>query len=176
MEAIVGDRTLKAHREALAKNPTAYSTDLPRIQQTAVGHLKRCGFSRVTRSRCRPLVDRFVNAIFDTQNCRPFFHVKSPLPFCWNRPTDWNKDFIRYEWGHLRSLNQNDDAHQIENICLQSARCNQHIQTSMDITEVLEWLKSSAVEVRVKSVLERRQQLFVSTQWKQLLADLEPYR
>src|SRR5713226_2311724 len=176
MEAVVEARTLRAHREALAKNPAAYSTDLPRIQQTAVGHLKRCGFHHVTRSRCASLVDIFVSAIFDTQDRRPFFHVESALPFCWNRPTDWDKDYIRYEWGHLRSLNQNEDAHEITNICLQSARCNQHIQTSMDIAEVLEWLKGSAVAVRVKSVLERRQRLFASTEWKQLLTDLEAFR
>ena len=79
------------------------------------------------------------------------------LPFCWNSPKDWDKDYIRYEWGHLRSRNLNGDAHQIENICLQSARCNQHVQTSMDIAEVLVWLSGSAIAARVQTVLERRQ-------------------
>ena len=155
-------RTLNSHREALAKNPAAYTTDLPRVRETAVGHFKRSGFSRVTRSRCASLVDEFVEAIFETQERRPFFHVEGVLPFCWNAPKDWDKDYIRYEWGHLRSRNQNQDAHDIENICLQSARCNQHIQTSMDITEVLDWLRGSAIATRVQSVLEKREKLFAS--------------
>ena len=40
-------RTLRSHREALARNPMAYTTDLPRVRQTAVHHLKKCGFLRV---------------------------------------------------------------------------------------------------------------------------------
>lgn len=169
-------RTLRIHRESLRDNPAAYTADLPRIQCTAVVHLKRCGYRRVTRARCGVLVDTFVGAIFETQNRQPFFHVESALPFCWNRPTDWDKNYIRYEWGHLRSSNQNEDAHQIENICLQSARCNQHIQTSMDIVEVLEWLKGSAVADRIEQVLKRRQRLFASDEWQQLLKEFDAFR
>lgn len=167
---------LKEHREALRRNAEAYTADLPRVRLTAVGHLKRCGFRRVTRSRCESLVDEFVDAIFNTQNRQPFFHIDSELPFCWNSPKDWDKNYIRYEWGHLRSVNQNEDANQIENLCLQSARCNQHIQTSMDIIEVLEWLKGSTVEDRIRAILERRKQLFASGEWRQLLAGLEQFR
>lgn len=65
--------TLKAHREALARNPAAYVADLPRVRNTAVHHLKKCGFVRVTRVRCSSIVDRFVDAIFDTQDRLPFF-------------------------------------------------------------------------------------------------------
>lgn len=169
-------RTLRAHREALAANPDAYTADLPRLRETAVGHLKRFGFSRVTRRRCPSLIDTFVEAIFAAQQYRPFFHIDSPLPFCWNAPKDWNKNYIRYEWGHLRSRNQNEDAHQIENICLQSARCNQHVQTSLDIDEVLHWLEGSPVASRVRAVLDCRQRLFASEAWHKLLTDLERYR
>jgi len=154
--------TLKEHREALKENAQAYTEDLPRLRTTAVYHLKRCGFSRITLSRCGYLVDNFVNMIFDAQNRQPFFHIDSVLPFCWNSPKDWNKNYIKYEWGHLRSVNQNNDAHQLENLCLQSARCNQHIQTSMDIIEVIDWVKGSIIEARILNVLEHRKQLFAS--------------
>jgi len=169
-------RTLRAHREALAKNPVAYHADIARVQETAVHHLKKCGFTRITRTRCAALVDRFVDAIFDTQNRLPFFHIDSDLPYCWNRPKDWDKNYIRYEWGHLSSRNQNESAHHIENLCLQSARCNQHIQASMDIEEVLFWLEGSRVAERVRNVLDRRRQLFGSSCWKELLNELSRFR
>ena len=175
MDEFQSVRTLRMHREALAANPNAYTADLPRLRETAVGHLKRFGFSRVTRSRCPILVDEFVGAVFATQECRPFFHIDGALPYCWNSPKDWDKNYIRYEWGHLRSRNQNEDAHQIENICLQSARCNQHVQTSMDIAEVLAWLGGSSIAARIQSVLERRRHLFASDEWRRLLAELSYY-
>jgi hypothetical protein len=169
--------TLRVHRMALAHNPRrTYEFDLERVRKTAVNRLKQCGFRRVTKRRCGPLVDRFVDLVFKTQDWRPFFHVEGPLPFCWNAPKDWHRDYVRYEWGHLRSQNQNEDSHQIENLCLQSARCNQHIQTSMDIEEVREWLHGSAVAARIDAVLERRRNLFQSAEWKALLAELEGFR
>ena len=169
-------RTLRQHREALAANPNAYVSDKPRFRDTVIGHLKQCSFNSVSRGRCAPLIDHIVDAIFETQDQRPFFHIDDALPFCWNAPKDWDKDYIRYEWGHLRSRNQNVDAHAIENLCLQSARCNQHIQTSMDINEVLDWLDGSRVAVRVREVLKKRDRLFASEAWRALLDELERHR
>jgi len=169
-------RTLRAHREELSRNPAAYTADLGRVRETAVHHLKRSGFLRVTLSRCAPLVDRFVEAVFDTQDRRPFFHIDNALPYCWNSPKDWDKNYIRYEWGHLHSRNQNEGAHHVENLCLQSARCNQHIQTSMDIGEVVVWLEGSRVADRVRAVLDRRQRLFNGDGWRELLDELSRFR
>ena len=169
-------RTLRAHREALAANPLAYSYDFPRLRETAVNHLRQCGFNRVTLTRCPKLVDQFVALIFESQDRLPFFHVEGHLPFCWNSPKAWDKNYISYEWGHVRSRNQNQDAHQIDNLCLQSARCNQHIQTSMDIEEVILWLAGSPVAERARQVLNKRKELFASENWKNLLKELESFR
>lgn len=178
-------RKLQAHREALKRNERAYVQDLDlaagatthRVATTAVTHLRRCGFGRVTATRCGPLVMRFVQCIFEAQDRKPFFHVEGTLPYCWNRVKHWDKNYIRYEWGHLHSRNEDaDDVYQIQNLCLQSARCNQHIQTSMNIEDVMEWLKGSAVAVRARTVLDRRATLFASIQWRDLLHELETYR
>lgn len=113
--------------------------------------------------------------VLATQEGKPFFHVEAALPFCWNAPKDWDKSYIRYEWGHLRSVNQNADADTLENLCLQSARCNQHVQTSMDIDEVVLWLEGSAIAKRVRDVLARRKALFASAEWRALLGELARY-
>lgn len=171
-----GRGTLRAHREALARNPEAYTADIGRVANTLVPHLKRSGYPRATARRTGSLPRDIVAVIFEAQENRPFFHVDGPLPFCWNRPSDWDKPFIRYEWGHLHSRNQAESAStQLTDLCLQSARCNQHIQTSMDIEEVLEWLRGSRLEERVRAVLARREEAFRSHRWVSLMSRLRQY-
>ena len=139
---------------------------------TAISHLRDCGFVRVPPA----LVDDFVNLIFETQNRKPFFHVEGPLPFCWNAPKEWGTNHILYQWGHLRSRNQNVDAHDIHNLCLMSARCNGQVQTSMDIDEVIQWLDGSAVAKRACEVLERRRALFESEEWQDFLGRMRGFQ
>jgi len=168
--------TLQQHRIALAKNNQANTQDRARLDKTAVAHLKQCGFPKATLFRCPELISEFVDKVFATQDQKPFFHIENDLPYCWNAPKDWNKDFIVYEWGHLRSKNQNNNPYQIDNLCLQSARCNQHIQTSMDIEEVLKWLDGSHVADRIRYVQNKRDLLFASVEWKNLEAKLSQYK
>lgn len=165
-------RTLREHRVALAENPLAYERDLDRLSRSILPHLKRCGLRGVGSDEPHPLVHEVVALLFEAQGRRPLFHVEARLPFCWNAPKDWNLDHVRYEWGHLRSRNQNEDADQLENLALCSARCNQHIQTSMDIAEVRDWLAGSRVAARIDEVLVNRERLFGSTRWQGLRAQL----
>jgi len=168
--------TLRQHREALSHNPNAYIYDLPRVRLTVINQLRKCGYSKVSLKRCPELIAKFVELIFSTQENLPFFHVNGPLPYCWNSPKDWDKDYIRYEWGHLLSRNQSVSPDEIENLCLQSARCNKHIQTSMDINEVLIWLDGSAVANRIRDVLKKRETLFKSEEWAKLLNDFNKFQ
>jgi hypothetical protein len=142
------------------------------LSRTFASHIKRCGYARAGRKEARDVLSEAVNLLFDAQGRRPLFHVESPLPFCWNAPQFWHLNYLRYEWGHLRSRNQNQDAEHIENLALCSARCNQHIQTSMDIDEVRAWLSGSRVERRIDEVLTRRAELFASHHWRDLCARL----
>lgn len=167
---------LRVHRNALSANPNAFEADLPRLSRTFVPHLKRCGYRRVGGQAARPLVAEVVERLFEAQGRRPLFHVEDVLPYCWNAPRFWSVDYIRYEWGHLRSRNQNHDAEHIENLALCSARCNQHIQTSMDIEEVRQWLAGSRIARRIDEVLARRAALFASPAWKDLCARLAAFR
>jgi hypothetical protein len=59
---------------------------------------------------------------------------------------------------------------------IQSARCNNHVQTSMNIEEVLIWLRGSQVAARVRVVLRKRERLFVTNQWLDFKRELEAYR
>jgi hypothetical protein len=119
--------TLFQHRTAIASNPHAYTEDLDRCALSVIPHLKLAGYKLITYARGPDESHELVSLLINAQAKRPFFHIEAPLPFCWNSPSKngWKIDYIKYEWGHLLSRNQNGmAAHAIENLCLQSARCN----------------------------------------------------
>lgn len=170
-------KSLLQHRQELAANPEAYARDLDRAAGTLLAHLKKAGYRRLNASNSKAERREFVRLIFQAQGNRPFLHIDAPLPYCWNSPYHggWNFNYIRYEWGHLRSINQNpSSAFGVENLCLMSARCNQHIQSSMNIDELLPY--RGALEAIIKQNLAARTTLFKSGEWKSLLSQLEKFR
>jgi hypothetical protein len=157
------------HRKALSENPDAYSFELDdqaihRLVKTLVPHLKHAGFN-VSPSKNSRELSEIVKLLFTAQDNLPFFHVEgTELPLCWNSPKDWGKNYIKYEWGHLRSRNQaQSDAHSLTNLGLYSARCNQHIQTSLHIEELMVY--GGVLAQRISNVLSARRKLFESEDW-----------
>ena len=157
------------HRKALSENSSAYSHELEneaihRLVKTLVPHLKHAGFS-VSPSKSSDELSEVIRLLFLAQDNRPFFHVEgTELPLCWNSPKDWDKNYIKYEWGHLRSRNQaQDSAHRLNNLGLYSARCNQHIQTSLHIEELMVY--GGVLAQRISNVLSARRKLFESEAW-----------
>tara|TARA_Y100000310_G_scaffold338155_1_gene427052 strand:- start:45 stop:647 length:603 start_codon:yes stop_codon:yes gene_type:complete len=178
-------KSLKEHREAINNNPNAYTTDLERCERTLFikdGRTKQrkdpsisnLTESRLIKSNHPHLAKQLITLLFKAQNNKPFFHIEqSALPMCWNAPKDWNKDYIKYEWGHLYSHNQLSDNYTetFANVCLQSARCNQHIQTSMDIDELL--IYGGELSQVIQKNLESREKLFSSQEWADLVGPLQ---
>lgn len=140
-ELITSD--FRRHREALkASGEAAYTTDIPRCYKSVVFHVKRSGYQKASLHKCEGLIIELVDLIFSAQGNRPYFHIDGDLPYCWNSPArghiDWQLPYIKYEWGHLNSIEQNrDTARHIENLALLSARCNQQIQSSLNISELI---------------------------------------
>jgi len=157
------------HRKALSSNPDAYIHELTdqniqRLVRTLVPHLKQAGFN-ISPSKNESELSELIKLLFSVQDNRPFFHVEgTELPLCWNSPKDWDKNYIKYEWGHLRSRNQaQSKAHRLDNLGLYSARCNQHIQTSMHIEELMVY--GGILAQRISNVLSARRNLFESEVW-----------
>jgi hypothetical protein len=164
------------HRIAISKNPRALIFDIERCYRTVVPHLKRSGYPKITNRRAETPIKQFVDAIFEAQNNRPFFWIeaKNELPYCWNSPqkSGWDIDYIKYEWGHLISLNQGGkDAHRLENLYVQSARCNQHIQSSMNADELIEYGGKLADVINTNNA--RRKELFASDRWAKINEDMD---
>ena len=166
---------LVEHRRIIHDNLDAYEIDLrsERLVKSIVNHIRE-DFSDVRFDQNkRDILKEIILLIFDAQEHRPFFHVEgTELPLCWNRPADWDKNYIKYEWGHLLSKNQKPEkSSSIENIGLYSARCNQHIQSSMNIQELMVY--GGLLAQRISNVLIKRRILFASNEWKQLIQELK---
>lgn len=182
MNELISDKNvainLLEHRERLLKaGDRAYLYDINRCYKTVIRHLQKSGYKKISSKKCPQLIKTFVDLIFEAQYKKPFFHIEGDLPFCWNSPANggWELDYIKYEWGHFNSINQNiNTAHNIENLCLQSARCNQHIQSSLNIPELLSY--GGKLEEVVTQNIKRRNELFKSKEWKLLIENLEHYK
>ena len=142
-----------------------------RLVKTLVPRIKNAGYP-VTPTKSFDILARAIRLLFQAQDNRPFFHVEgTELPLCWNSPGDWDKNYIKYEWGHLRSRNQAPDRKcDLDNLGLYSARCNQHIQTSMHIEELMVY--GGILAQRISNVLTARRLLFESEEWKKLTKKL----
>ena len=163
------------HRRIIERTADAYTRDLnsDRLIKSLINHLRR-QFSGVPFTSAKKIIlKQIIELIFETQDKRPIFHVEgTEMPLCWNRPGDWNCDYIKYQWGHLLSKNQNPETYDhIENLGLYSARCNLHIQSSMNIQELM--IYGGLIAQRISNVLTKRRILFASTEWKTLISSLK---
>jgi hypothetical protein len=166
---------LNEHRLNIRKNmPKAYEFELKDIgKDRLIGTLTNILSKNFTLSKKKhyQLLSLYIDLLAETQDYSPIFDIKSiKLPLCWNSPKDWQYDYIRYEWGHLYSKSQNPDLqYNLENLGLYSARCNRHIQSSMNIEEVLVY--GGIIAQRISEVLLKRDALFRKEEWKTLLIE-----
>jgi len=131
---------LQKHRENLAQNDLRFSQDKDRaIENWVKEALKEVNTTNNNRNQAKIILNYLANMVWEAQGGVPLFQFdsNSNLPMSWNRPQDGEKNYIRYEIGHMISRNCGGGSN-VENLCFQSARCNQHIQTSLSLNEVVE--------------------------------------
>lgn len=174
-------KKLSIHRAAIAANPDAYTAYRNRLTANCRKHLVAMGFRGMDfrDKACKAAGDKYVTLIFRTQGNRPFFHVRirGQAPFCWNAPKYWSDkdDYIHYEWGHINPRSETD-VHSPKDLCIQSARCNQHVQAALPVADVRRWLHGSAIATRIDQVMAAREKLFKTKAWTDLMEEFETYR
>lgn len=166
-------RTLNEHRQNL-RHIEPQESEINRLRKSLRNHIDK------QRFRCRyspghiKTLNLIINMILETQDRKPFFWINTSLPMCWNHPWNWDMDYIKYEWGHVGPINSSPEKYNdIENLCLMSARCNNHIQSSLCMDDLLEFFEGSRIADRIRYVLDRRQKLFASSEWRDVIACLE---
>jgi hypothetical protein len=119
----------------------------------------------------RSAVAEVVQLLVAAQGDRPFFWFDFPLPVCWNAPGGWTLDYVQYQWGHIQPKNSGRAARDpLRNLCLMSARCNNHLQSAVPMDELLDMLEGSKFAERGRAVLAARARLFALPRWSELMA------
>ena len=166
--------TILEHRRMIAANPTAFTQDIERLCKAGgaiEGHLRKCGVKNITKKR--DYIKQLVLMLLEAQDFEPFLYIGDAVTdgvaasMVWNMPSDWDLDYIKYEWGHLRSVNMNgENAHEIENLSLQSAHCNRNVQNALNIDEV-RFIGGKYEEVIDRRMI-KREEMFKSERWKEI--------
>ena len=68
--------------------------------------------------------------------------------YCWNHPKNNNSKFLILEWGHKIPQNFGEIAHKLDNLILLCARCNNQIQTSRKIKQLIPELEHKLKALR----------------------------
>tara|TARA_Y100000389_G_scaffold6221_1_gene5966 strand:- start:475 stop:1089 length:615 start_codon:yes stop_codon:yes gene_type:complete len=164
-------KTLKQHRKDLKDNKEdRFTRDKERaiaqFAETSYKHYGRCGKNKKLVIQ---LLKQLGKLVFENQKDTPLYeYTDDPddLPRSWNSPMKggWEVDYIKWEIGHLESQNQGG-TNKPENLSFQSARCNQHIQTSMNYSETTEYKYIKEVQNRVDNLFI----LHRSKEWMDIL-------
>ena len=137
MDEPIQQITLLDHRKNLLNNPNRYIQDKERaIKQFAETSYKFYGSCGKNKKLLIKLLEKLGNLVFENQENKPIYEYQDTLPRAWNSPMNggWKINHIKWEIGHLISLNQGG-SNNPENLSFQSARCNQHIQKTHDCTQ-----------------------------------------
>jgi len=159
--------TLLQHRENLLNNPNRFIQDKERaigqFAETSYKNYGRCGKNKKSVIQ---LLKQLGKLVFENQENTPIYEYQDDLPRSWNSPMKggWKLNYIKWEIGHLKSKNQGG-TNEPENLSFQSARCNQHIQTSMNYFETTEYKCKEEVKNRIDKLFI----LHKSKEWKDIL-------
>jgi len=162
---------LNQHRQELNGNQNRFTTDKNRAITNWVKEVRKWIRKQnnisIRNKDSTSTLTKMANMVWEAQGGKPLFQFDSAdgLPLSWNRPQDGEKNYIRYDIGHMLPVNSNGDSNP-ENLCFQSARCNQHIQSSLPLQDVIDSYFKGNEEVltRINSLFE----LHKSQEWTQL--------
>lgn len=117
------------------------------------------------------LLTEAAEMVWKAQEGKPMFDfiLSDGLPSAWNRPQYFADNYIHYEIGHIIPRNAEGES-KINNLCFMSARCNQHIQSSLNMDAVINGYFSQNNEVLKR--WENLNDLWISQEWLDLEKDL----
>ena len=162
---------LSDHRLNLFNNEERYLKDKDRAVKNLSNHIWSWAKEENPFSKKKDKIAYAIalaNIIFDSQGQTPLFEFGDKI-LAWNNPKDWEHDYIRYEVGHMNPRNNGGKSNP-ENLCFMSARCNQHIQSSLPLEEVIEHYFNNNNEVikRIQNLKESHE----SDEWRDLIESL----
>jgi len=156
---------LLQHRTNLLNNPNRYIEDKDKaIKNFAETSYKFYG-PIGKKNMLINLLEKLGNLVFETQH-KPIYEYEDTLPRAWNSINELNINYIKWEIGHLISLNQGGTNHP-ENLSFYSARCNE-IQSSLNYFETTEYNCKEEVKNKIDNLFI----LHKSKKWLDILENI----
>jgi len=106
-------------------------TEYSRLEKTLYNHLRAMNLKKTKTER---LV--MTKTILKQQKNTCAF-ADGNDSFCWNHPKNKDSEFLILEWGHKIPRNFGKIAYKSNNLILLCARCNNQIQTSRKIEQLI---------------------------------------
>jgi len=111
--------------------PRIPEDEIKRLAKNLYGHLKRMGIKMNVQERLE-----FTNEILDSQAGTCAF-AGGEDEFCWNEPKDKDLKYLKLQWGHKIPVSHGKIAQKPDNLILLCARCNNNIQKSRSIKQLI---------------------------------------
>jgi 5-methylcytosine-specific restriction endonuclease McrA len=122
----------------------APKAELHRLAKLLASHLRK---ARVLHSeRSLPNCSELVRQVLEKQRGTCFL-AGGDDRYCWNHPKDGNIGYLKLEWGHKVPLSQGGTS-DLSNLVLMCARCNNHIQTSRTLRQLVPELEHKLAVLR----------------------------
>jgi 5-methylcytosine-specific restriction endonuclease McrA len=120
------------------------SSELQRVAKLLAGHLRKAGVPNSERTvlKCIDLVGQVLKGQRGT--C---FLADGDDRYCWNHPKNGKIPYLKLEWGHRVPLSQGGGS-DLSNLILMCARCNNHIQTSRTLRQLIPELEHKLAVLR----------------------------
>jgi len=106
-------------------------SEIERLERTLVNHLRKMGIKRTKKDR----VD-FVKKKLTIQKSTCAF-ADGKDTFCWNHPRNKKLSYLKLEWGHKIPSYHGSKSMFEDNLILLCARCNNQIQTSRTVEQLI---------------------------------------
>lgn len=170
--------TLREHLDILDQNRKAGAENFGSLCRRLRKKFYDCGYPKAAMRT--DLIGEYMHMIFETQDyrCTHWLEVSDDeLNGLWNRPgknwNSWKKSYIQYEIDHVHPVNAGG-TDRLDNFQFLSPNANQFTKCSLTYNDLLKRLDlSDALKDRIKSVLQKREELFRSTKWEMFIEKLE---
>jgi len=170
--------TLKEHLDILDQNGKADKENFKSLVYRMRKKFWDCGYHK--SSTRLDLIVQYIHMMFKTQDyrCTHWLEVKDDeLNGLWNRPgrgyNDWKMGRIKYEIDHVHPRNAGG-GDRLDNFQFLSPNANQFTKCSLTYADLFKRVDlSDRLKDRIKDVLDKRQELFRSTEWEEFIEKLE---
>ena len=111
--------------------PNISDEEIERLSNVLPTHLKQMGLKKTKEER----VEIVRNILIKQKSTCAF--ADGDGRFCWNEPKDRNLDFLKLQWGHKLPRSHGEKAYELDNLILLCARCNNNLQKSRTIEQLI---------------------------------------